>query len=67
LGITQRRVSRLVTSRIDTGASSEEPDVRYGKAAIWRMARKPLSGRQANPRRGRATGTSAARWMPQEK
>jgi hypothetical protein len=33
-GITQRLVSRLVTSRIDTGASSDDPDVRYGKAAI---------------------------------
>jgi hypothetical protein len=64
--MTQRFVSRLVTSRIDTGASSDDPEVRYGKAAIWRMAQKPLSGRK-NPRRERATGTKAADWQPQEK
>jgi hypothetical protein len=38
LGITQRPVPREVTSRMRTGASIAFPSVRYGKAAIWRMA-----------------------------
>jgi len=42
LGITQRFVSREVTRRMLTGASTALPLERYGRAATWRMTGSSL-------------------------